>query len=194
MKTLSEPLTLATPRLLLRAWRDEDRAPFAALNADPEVMRYFPALQGREASDASIDAWQAQFLQQGWSNWAVELRGEGRFIGFVGLSVPRRPLPFSPCVEIGWRLAAAHWGRGYATEAAQACLAAGFGVLDLDEIVSFTALQNRPSRAVMERLGMQDSGEDFDHPALPPGHALARHCLYRLRRAAWAGRRQASNG
>lgn len=196
MKVLASPLELRTERLHLRPWRESDRPPFAALNADPQVMRWFPSTQGREASDASIDLWQAQFAERGWSNWAVALRQEGTFIGFVGLTVPRRPLPFSPCVEIGWRLAAAHWGRGYATEAAQACLEAGFGPIGLDEIVSFTALGNRPSRNVMERLGMHNRGEDFDHPALPPGHALARHCLYRLRRAEWeaGGRRTGGSG
>ena len=188
---LPHPLALETPRLLLRPWREEDREPFAALNADPQVMRYFPSTQGRVASDASIDAWQSQFAERGWSNWAVALREGGTFIGFVGLSVPRRQLPFSPCVEIGWRLAAAHWGRGYATEAARASLAAGFQQLGLDEIVSFTALQNRPSRAVMERIGLCDSGEDFDHPALAAGDPLRRHCLYRLGRADWAASVQA---
>ncbi len=183
------PLTLNTARLLLRPWRDSDRAPFAALNADPEVMEFFPALKSREQSDASIDLWTAQFAERGWSNWAVELRDSGAFIGFIGLSVPRRQLPFSPCVEIGWRLARAHWGQGVATEGARAALAAGFEQLGLAEIVSFTALTNLRSRAVMERLGMRsDSAEDFDHPALPEGHALRRHCLYRLTREDWLGR------
>lgn len=181
------PLTLNTARLLLRPWRDSDRAPFAALNADAEVMEFFPAMQSREQSDTSIDLWTAQFAAQGWSNWAIERRGD--FIGFIGLSVPRRPLPFSPCVEIGWRLARAHWGQGLATEGAQAALAAGFEQLGLSEIVSFTALTNLRSRAVMERLGMgRDSAEDFDHPALPEGHALRRHCLYRLAREDWLRR------
>ncbi|WP_349740482.1 GNAT family N-acetyltransferase [Roseateles cavernae] len=183
------PLTLNTARLLLRPWRDSDRAPFAALNADPEVMEFFPALQSPEQSDASIDLWTAQFAERGWSNWAVELRDSGAFIGFIGLSVPRRQLPFSPCVEIGWRLARAHWGQGLATEGAWAALAAGFEQLGLSEIVSFTALTNLRSRAVMERLGMRsDSAEDFDHPALPEGHGLRRHCLYRLTREDWLGR------
>ncbi|HSI58009.1 MAG TPA: GNAT family N-acetyltransferase [Ideonella sp.] len=181
-------LELATPRLRLRTWRDADRAPFAALNADPRVMRYFPSTQDRAASDASMAAWQAQFAERGWSNWAVELRESGEFIGFVGFSVPRRTLPFSPCVEIGWRLAHGFWGHGYASEAAREALRAGFERLGLDEIVSFTALGNTPSRAVMERIGMHDAGEDFDHPALPEGHALRRHCLYRLARAEWQRR------
>ena len=113
-------IELATPRLVLRTWRDADRAPFAALNADAQTMAFFASPISREASDASIDAWQAQFAQQGFSNWAVERRDSHAFIGFVGLTVPHRVLPFSPCVEIGWRLARAHWGQGFATEAARA--------------------------------------------------------------------------
>ena len=179
------PVELETPRLRLRQWRDTDRAPFAALNADPEVMEFFPAPIDRAASDASIDRWQEQFAQHGWSNWAVELTDSGCFIGFVGLSVPRRVLPFSPCVEIGWRLARAFWGQGYATEAARAALRFGFDQLDLSEIVSFTAVGNARSRAVMERIGMRDAREDFEHPGVPEGHALRRHCLYRLGRQEW---------
>jgi RimJ/RimL family protein N-acetyltransferase len=174
-----------TARLRLRRWRDSDLAPFAALNADPAVMEFFPAPQSRTQSAASIAAWSAQFAERGWSNWAAELRGSGEFIGFVGLSVPRRLLPFSPCVEIGWRLARAHWGQGYASEAASATLALGFARLGLQEIVSFTALGNRRSRAVMERIGMhRDPHGDFDHPGVPEGHVLRRHCLYRLKRGA----------
>jgi len=177
---------IATARLRLRQWRDADREPFAALNADPVVMQFFPAAPSREASDRSIDTWQAEIEQRGWSNWAVEIVRTGEFIGFVGLSVPRRAeLPFMPCVEIGWRLARAHWGHGYATEAARAVLDFGFERLELDPIVSFTSLVNRPSRAVMERIGMVDSGEDFDHPAVPVGSELRRHCLYRITRRRW---------
>jgi RimJ/RimL family protein N-acetyltransferase len=178
------PIEFDTARLALRRWQPRHREPFAAMNADPEVMRHFPALQDRAQSDASIDAWLAQFDARGWSNWAVERLDDGRFIGFVGLSVPRRELPFStpskPCVEIGWRLARAAWGQGFASEAARACLRVGFERLGLQEIVSFTARCNLRSIAVMERIGMHDAHADFDHPALPPGHALQRHCLYRI--------------
>jgi RimJ/RimL family protein N-acetyltransferase len=180
------PIEVTTPRLVLRQWRDADRDDYAALNADPEVMRYFPALQSREQSDRSIDLWSQELAQRGWSNWAVALRESDAFVGFVGLTVPRRALPFMPCVEIGWRLARAHWKQGYATEAARAVLRVGFERAGLAEIVSFTALTNRPSRAVMERIGMVDTHEDFDHPALPEGHELRRHCLYRITRAAWS--------
>jgi RimJ/RimL family protein N-acetyltransferase len=187
------PIEFDTARLRLRTWRESDRAPFAALNADPAVMDFFPALQSRAQSDASIDAWMAQFAERGWSNWAVETRGGHAFIGFVGLSVPRRQLPFacsSPCVEIGWRLARTAWGHGYASEAARGALAVGFERLGLDEIVSFTALGNARSRAVMARIGMHlDASSEFDHPALPEGHVLRRHCLYRLARADLLARR-----
>ena len=180
--TAAAPIELETARLKLRRWRDADRAPFAALNADPAVMEFFPAPQSREASDASIDAWQAQLDSRGWSNWAVELVESGEFVGFVGLSVPRRALPCSPCVEVGWRLARRFWGRGLASEAARAALGAGFERIGLTEIVSFTALGNLRSRAVMERIGMQDAHQDFEHPGVPEGHALRLHCLYRIDR------------
>jgi RimJ/RimL family protein N-acetyltransferase len=179
---MSQAIEFDTPRLLLRCWRDSDREPFAALNADPAVMEFFPSLQPREASDASITAWQAQLERQGWSNWAVERRDSGRFIGFIGLSVPRRVLPFSPCVEIGWRLASEHWGQGFASEGAREALRVGFERIGLTEIVSFTTLGNRRSRAVMERIGMHNAEQDFDHPGVPEGHALRRHCLYRIGR------------
>ena len=179
------PIEPVTPRLLLRTWRDADRAPFAALNADAQTMAFFATPVSRDASDASIDAWQAQFAQQGWSNWAVERRDTGAFIGFVGLTVPRRVLPFSPCVENGWRLARVHWGQGFATEAARAVLRAGFAQIGLAEIVSFTTLLNLPSRAVMERIGLIDAQQNFEHPGVPEGHAFRPHCLYRLSHEEW---------
>lgn len=172
---------MSTQRLRLRQWTAQDLEPYAALNADPEVMRYFPSLQSREASKTSIDTWSAEIATRGWSNWAVELQGGASFIGFVGLTVPRRALPFMPCVEIGWRLGRQHWGQGYASEAARCALNLGFDRLGLAEIVSFTARVNLRSRRVMERIGMVDSGEDFDHPALPEGSELRRHCLCRIR-------------
>ena len=156
------------------------------MNADPAVMEFFPSLQSREASDASIDRWQAQFALQGWSNWAAELLASGQFIGFIGLSVPGRVLPFSPCVEIGWRLGKGHWGKGYATEGARAVLEVAFQRLGLSEVVSFTSLGNLRSRAVMERIGLRDTRQDFEHPGLPEGHALRRHCLYRITREQWS--------
>jgi RimJ/RimL family protein N-acetyltransferase len=151
-------------------------------------MEFFPAPLTREASDAMLDSFRSQIEERGWSNWAVEVAATGEFIGFVGLTVPRRALPFTPCVEIGWRLSREHWGRGYATEGAREALRAGFERLGLEEIVSFTALANVRSRRVMERIGMRDAREDFEHPAVPEGHWLRPHCLYRLGRAEWAAR------
>jgi len=179
-------IEIRTSRLLLRQWRDEDREPYAALNTDLEVMRYFPGPQDRATSDRSIDAWSADIRERGWSNWAVEMVDTGSFVGFIGLSVPKRALPFMPCVELGYRLARKFWQQGLATEGARAALAAGFTQLGLEEIVSFTALLNEPSQAVMRRIGMVNTGEDFEHPALPPGHPLRPHVLYKIKRAAWS--------
>jgi ribosomal-protein-alanine N-acetyltransferase len=165
----------------LRRWRDEDREPFAALNADPRVMEFFPGTLSRAESDALVDRIEAHFDKHGFGAWAIEVPGVAGFVGFTGLSVPRFEAPFMPCVEVGWRLAVDHWGKGYASEAARLALSYGFETLDLPEIVSFTATTNRRSTAVMERLGMRrDPADDFDHPALPEGHRLRRHVLYRL--------------
>ena len=173
---------LGTPRLLLRRWRAGDRAPFASLNADPVVMEHFPAPLDRRASDALVEAIEAGFERHGFGLWALESSEGGEFLGFTGLAVPTFEAHFTPAVEIGWRLARSAWGCGYATEAARAALEFGFEQAGLAEIVSFTAASNRRSRAVMERLGMShDPGDDFDHPALPPGHPLAPHVLYRIR-------------
>jgi RimJ/RimL family protein N-acetyltransferase len=174
-----------TSRLILRRWRDADREPFAAQSADPEVMRYFPATLDRAASDATVDRIRAHWERHGWGLWAAELRATGEFVGFLGLLVPRFPLPGNPGVEVGWRLGRAHWGHGYATEGARAALEMGFGPLGLPEIVAVTALGNQRSRAVMERLGMRDAGVEFDHPGVPEGNAVRRHCLYRIERGDW---------
>jgi RimJ/RimL family protein N-acetyltransferase len=179
------PIEFNTARLAFRVWQDVHRPAFAAMNRDAEVMKYFPALQTREQSDASVDVWLAHFEQHGWGNWAVEILETGEFIGFIGLNIPRRQLPFSPCVEIGWRLKRAAWGHGFATEGAKECLRLGFKSLNLAEIVSFTALVNAPSIAVMRRIGMSNANADFEHPAVPEGHALRPHCLYKITSAQW---------
>jgi RimJ/RimL family protein N-acetyltransferase len=177
--------------LLLRRWRPEDRAPFAALNADPRVMEHFPATLSRDESDAGVDRIEDHFERHGFGPWAVEVPGVAPFIGYVGLAAPRFDAPFTPCVEVAWRLAADHWGRGYATEGARAALAFGFLEAELDEIVSFTVPGNAASRRVMEKIGLrQDPDGDFEHPLLPPGHRLRRHLLYRLACRQW----RASNG
>lgn len=179
-----------TDRLRLRQWRTTDRRPFAALNADPNVMEYFPSVLDRGASDTLADRIETHIAKNGWGLWAAELDATGEFIGYVGLSSPRPDLPFSPGVEIGWRLCAQHWGHGYATEAARGALRVGFELLELPEIVSFTSVGNLRSRAVMERLGMHES-ETFDHPNIPVGNSLRQHCLYRLSRDEWMKQPQA---
>jgi RimJ/RimL family protein N-acetyltransferase len=180
---VSLPHELRTDRLLLRRWLPSDRTPFAALNADPRVMEHFPAVLTREKSDALVARIEAGFDRHGFGLWALEIPNAASFAGFVGLSVPGLEAHFTPCVEIGWRLGAEYWGRGYATEAARAVLTFGFEPLALPEIVSFTVPGNVRSRRVMERIGMShDPAGDFDHPALPEGHPLRRHVLYRMAR------------
>jgi RimJ/RimL family protein N-acetyltransferase len=174
------PPTIQTARLHLRPWRDEDLPAFAALNADPRVMEFFFKSLDRAESDALAARIRDNLTRRGFGLWAVEVPGVADFIGFVGMTVPAFQAHFTPCVEIGWRLAHDHWGRGYATEAARAALDFGFRQLGLDEIVSFTTVANRRSRAVMERIGMTRSpDDDFDHPGVPEGHPLRRHVLYR---------------
>jgi len=179
-------MSLRTQRLLLRPWREADLEPFARLNADPEVMRHFPARLDRSQSDALARRINADFAEHGFGLWALEVPGAWRFAGFVGLAVPHFEAPFTPCVEIGWRLARETWGHGYAPEAARAVLAHAFEKLGLEEIVSFTTLANTPSRRVMEKIGMhRDPAEDFDHPQLASGDPLRRHVLYRRSRSQW---------
>lgn len=182
---------LRTERLVLRAWRDADRAPFAAMNADPVVMEHFPSTLTRDESDAFIERVLQRWAQGRPSLWAVEVPDVADFVGYVGLLEPSFTATFTPCVEVGWRLAAPFWGRGYAPEAATAALEHGFDVLGLDEIVSFTAPANDRSRRVMEKLGLHhDPADDFDHPNLAPGDPLRRHVLYRLTAAEWRAARQ----
>jgi ribosomal-protein-alanine N-acetyltransferase len=175
-------MILDTDRLSLRRWRDADRAPFARMCADPLVMEFLPALQSREQSDENVDRIEKHFERHHFGLCAAELRADGSFIGFIGIWVPEFEAAFTPCVEIGWRLAAEYWGRGLATEGARAIAAYAFEILELPELVSFTVPANVRSRRVMEKLGMtRDPKEDFDHPHVPEGHAMRRHVLYRLR-------------
>jgi RimJ/RimL family protein N-acetyltransferase len=173
---------IRTDRLVMRRWREADRDPYAALNADPEVMRYFPATLNRAESDASVDRIEALFERQGFGLWALEVAATGAFIGFTGLNPMPVGTPGVGDMEVGWRLARHAWHQGYATEAATAAVDVAFGGAGLDHIWSMTAVLNRPSQAVMLRLGMTPS-ELFDHPALPVGHSLRRHIAYRLQRA-----------
>ncbi len=176
---------IATERLLLRCWRPEDRTPFAALNADPEVMRHFPGLLTRRESDVLADRIEAHMEREGWGLWAMEVRASGAFVGFTGLARPGFEAPFMPAIEIGWRLARPAWGQGYATEAALAAAQFAFEGLELKQIVSLAVVANERSRAVMRRIGMRhDPDGDFDHPLVGAPH-LRRHVLYRLRAGDW---------
>lgn len=181
-------LPIETERLILRPWRESDFAPFAALNADPAVMEYFPSTLGREESDALALRMKERIETEGLGCFAVEVKDGPDFIGMVGPNVPSygAQLPCGPCTEVGWRLSRAAWGKGYASEAAAASLDFAFDVLGREEVVAFTAVQNERSQSVMRRIGMtRDECCDFDHPMLPAGHRLLRHVLYRISQATW---------
>lgn len=184
---MAELLEFETERLRLRQWRESDFEPFAALNADPQVMEFFPELLERQESDEMAQKIHSLIEQRSWGFWALEVKGAESFIGFCGLHIPTATLPCSPCVEIGWRLSSPHWGKGYATEAAFGSLKVAFQRLELPELVSFTTVGNRRSRRVMERIGMKYSGK-FEHPGLPEDSLLRPHVLYRLRREQWAAK------
>jgi RimJ/RimL family protein N-acetyltransferase len=172
-----------TTRLILRCWRPDDLPAFAAINADQRVMEFLGEPLTREQSDALAERIVAKIAQQGFGFWAVEIADVAPLIGFVGLDRPTFEAPFTPTVEIGWRLDAAYWGHGYATEAARAVLDFGFDVAGLEEIVAFTTARNERSRRVMERIGMsRDPGDDFNHPSLAANDPLRAHVLYRVRR------------
>ena len=182
-------IELHTPRLRLRGWRSADLRGFAALNADPEVMRHFPGIMSRAQSDAMARRIQAHFALHGFGQWVLERREQPGLIGALGLQQVGFEAAFTPAVEIGWRLQRAHWRQGYALEAAEAVLAHAFNVLQLHEVLAFTVPANLPSQGLMQRLGMQHQVEqDFQHPLLPPGHPLRQHGLYRLSQASWRQR------
>jgi RimJ/RimL family protein N-acetyltransferase len=165
-------------QVTLRQWRDCDLEPYTAMNADPEVMRYFPSLLSREQSEASLARQRSFIEQRGWGLWVLEV--DGSFAGFTGLAIPSFDAPFVPCVEVGWRLRREYWGKGLAYRGALQALNYGFSILKLAEIVSFTAAVNTPSRRLMARLGFgHDAASDFEHPSIPEGHELRRHVLYR---------------
>ena len=186
----SQMKAIETERLLLRPWRDADLDPFAEMNADLRVMEQFPSTSSRDESETSMARIRGHFAQHGYGLWAVEVKGGEPFIGFVGLATVGFDAHFTPAVEIGWRLAHASWGQGYASEGARASLRFAFLELELEEVVSFTVAANRRSRAVMERIGMHRApADDFDHPRVPEGHPLRRHILYRLRQSQWVSAR-----
>ncbi len=173
---------LETKRLILRNWRESDLPEFATMNADKRVMEFFPSPLTSLESDALVTKFTKHFADHGYGLWAVEVKGEAPFIGFIGLAIPSFAAHFTPCVEIGWRIAYEHWGNGYATEGAKAVLQYGFEVLSLKEIVSFTAEINTRSQNVMQKIGMtHNPDDDFDHPhpSIPTGHQLKKHVLYR---------------
>ena len=185
---------LATNRVLLRRWRDDDLSPFAAMCADPEVMRHYPATMSRAESDAAVGRIHRTFEERGFGLWAVELPAVASFIGYVGLTVPSFEAHFTPCVEIGWRLARHHWACGYATEAARLALRVGFEQFDLQEIVAMTVPANTRSLGVMNKLGMtHDPADDFDNPMLDVASPLRRHVLHRLSKSRWALQRCAQS-
>lgn len=175
-------MELISQRLIIRPWRDADRAPFAAMSADPQVMEFLPPLTA-EAASLWIDWHIAHLRENGFCFWAVEARETGIFIGTVGLARVKNPVPFAPAMEVGWRIAHPFWGQGYAPEAAARIMQFGFEALNLSEIVAYTVPANQKSRRVMEKLNMTRNPEDdFEHPALPEGHRLRPHVLYRLAR------------
>jgi RimJ/RimL family protein N-acetyltransferase len=177
---------IETARLRLRDWTDADAGPFAAMNADPRVMEFFPARLDRAQSDALMAKLRTNLEREGWGLYAAELKETGAFIGFVGIAVPGFDAPFMPATEIGWRLTRPSWGQGLASEAAAAVRDHAFADVGLAELVSFTAEWNVPSRRVMERIGMtHDPKDDFIHPKIAAGHKLAPHVLYRLGKRRW---------
>ncbi|MDR6235143.1 GNAT family N-acetyltransferase [Pseudomonas oryzihabitans] len=175
---------LADSQLQLRQWRPEDGPAFARLNANPEVMRHFPACLDQAASDALLERCRQGIAERGWGFWALERRADGVLLGLLGISPVAPDFPCAPAVEIGWRLDRPFWGQGYATRGARLALAYGFDTLGLEEVVAFTATANQPSVAVMARLSMTDAGT-FEHPRLPPSHPLQPLRLFRLSRARW---------
>ena len=174
---------LTTDRLLLRSWGKQDGEPFFRMNSDPRVMEFLPKRLSRDESDLFIQRVENHSRTHSLGLYALELREDHSFAGFIGLSVPAFEEHFTPCVEIGWRLAADYWGRGLATEGTKAVLRHAFEDLELEEVVSFTVPANLRSRRVMVKIGMtRHPADDFDHPNLPEGHPLRRHVLYRARR------------
>lgn len=178
-------MRLETQRLILRQWKDEDYPAFAALNADTSVMEFFPKVLSTPESDAMATRIRGQIQERGWGLWALELTENGQFIGFTGLHVPHALLPFSPCVEVGWRLAKEYWGQGYAPEAAGEALRYAFVNLELTEVVSFATLKNHRSQAVMRKIGMRNTNCNFNHPDIDSASPLSEHVLFKIGRSEW---------
>ena len=177
--------TIETERLYLRQWRASDFAIFAEMNADLDVMKYFPKPLSPKVSDAIAKKCLQLIEDKGWGFWAVSLKETDTFIGMVGLNEAHADMPFAPAFEIAWRLHKDYWGQGYATEAARASLHYAFTELALEEVVSFTAVINKRSQLIMQRIGMTDTGKNFYHPMLEADHRLAEHVLYKITRQQW---------
>jgi RimJ/RimL family protein N-acetyltransferase len=178
-------MELETPRLVLRQWKDQDYSKFADLNADTSVMEFFPKHLSRIESDNIANKFRALIDKHGWGFWAIELKKTGEFIGFTGLYAPKDILPFSPCVEIGWRLLKEFWGFGVAPEAAKEALQFAFSSLELNEVVSFATVNNLKSQSVMRKIGMENSNQNFMHPDIDPGSPLYEHVLFKISRSRW---------
>lgn len=176
---------IETGRLLLRQWIKEDFLPFAEMCSNKHVMEFFPKTQTPEESYEMAEQIQSLIKERGWGFWAVEIPNQDKFIGFIGLHTPKYSMPFSPCVEVGWRLSNQHWGKGYATEGAKAALEFAFNKLQLNEVVSYTTVDNVRSEAVMKKIGMHNSGQNFMHPAIDASHPQCAHILYRINRLDW---------
>lgn len=188
-------IPLLTERLILRDWREEDRAPFAAMNADPQVMRFFPETLTEAESNKIVDRLKASYAETGMTFFATEEQATGRFVGLIGLRQVPQHLPIAPVVELGWRLIADVWGRGYAPEAARALLQIGFEEFDQELLVAYTTPPNAPSRRVMEKIGMvRDKDRDFDHPELPADHPMRRHVVYSIDRDIWRKTKSGTGG
>ncbi|MBL4829943.1 MAG: GNAT family N-acetyltransferase [Aliivibrio sp.] len=179
---------METTRLILRQWKESDFAQYAKMCADPDVMKYFPAVQTETESYAQANRARDYITANGWGFWAVEVKSTGEFIGFVGLHAQEANcgIPFAPLIEVGWRLNASSWGNGYAPEAANAALEYAFTQLNVDEIYSFTSMPNEPSKRVMEKIGMVDTGQLFNHPMVVHGHRMECHCLFKMTKQQWS--------
>jgi len=188
-----ESASLTTERLHLRQWKESDLPAFSNMNADPDVMKYYLSKLNSSESDTLAEKIFKLIDVKGWGFWAVELKVNSKFLGFVGLNEPDYTLPFSPCIEIGWRLGKQYWGKGYASEAAKQCLNVAFTQLDLDEVVSFTSLSNTRSQSVMKKIGMTNTANNFHHPLVPRGHPLSEHVLFKIAKVDWQNRNQKCN-
>lgn len=185
----TERFTIETERLGLRQWCESDKTPFAQMNSDQEVMRYFPSTRTPEQSNLLVERLSQAIDHLGYGFWAVERKDNKEFVGFIGINYSASGLPFAPCVDIGWRLAKPHWGQGFATEGALASLDYAFTAANLEKVLSITPTTNAPSENVMRKIGMHKCSENFAHPEVPKEHALSEHVLYEITRRQWLAQR-----